>query len=95
MVVEDLFGHVKQAEQFRIPDGVIHVLAFLSGCDDAAGPEDRQLLRKIALLNVEARAQIVDPAFTFPEFIQDSDSQRMGKSFEELGLELADFDHDE
>ena len=93
MVVKNLLGHVKQVEQFGIPDGVIHVQPLFSCCDDVTAPQDRQLLRKMALLNVQARAEIIDSTLSFPKLIQNSDAQRMGQSLEKLGLELANFTH--
>jgi hypothetical protein len=65
MVVKNLLGHVKQGEQLVV--GYFEVAhyrtiqdagrsntrsALFSCCDDVMAPQDRQLLRKMALLNV-------------------------------------------
>src|SRR5258708_5401099 len=95
MVVEYLLGDVKQVEQLRIPDGVIHVLGVFPCGNDVPCTQDSQLLRKVALFHVQARAQVIHADFALPEFVQYSDPQRMGEGLEKLGLELADFTHDE
>ncbi len=93
MVVEYLLGNVQQVEQLRVPNGVVHVLTVFSGGENVAGPENGQLLGQVALLNIEARAEVIYPDLTFPEFVQYSDPQRVGKGLEELGLKLTDFTH--
>lgn len=93
MIVEYLLGRVQQQEQLRVPHGVVHILSIFSGREDVAVPENGQLLREITLLNIQARAQVVDPDFAPPEFIEYSDPQRVGKRLEELRLERADLTH--
>jgi hypothetical protein len=94
MVVEYFLGYVEQVKQLRIPNGIVDILTVFSGCDNITGAEDSQLLRKIALFNIQTGAKIIYANLAFAEFVQDSDTQRVGKGFEEFGFELADFTHE-
>jgi hypothetical protein len=94
MVVEYFLGYVEQVKQLRIPDGIVDILTVFSSGENIAVAEDSQLLGKIALFNIQTRAKIIYANLAFAEFVQDSDTQRVCKGFEEFSFELADFTHE-
>lgn len=94
MAVEYLPGNVEQVEQLWISNRVVDVLTVFSGGENVAIPQHGQLLGKIALLHIQAGAEVIDAHLTLAEFIQDPDTQGVRESFEEFGFELAEFTHE-
>ncbi len=93
MVIEDMPRVIEQTEDGGIAYGVKDVLAFLAAGHDVAFAEHCQLLRQRALLDLEPRAELIDPNFSAPKLVQDPDPDRMGESPEELRRELGQLWH--
>jgi hypothetical protein len=94
MVVENLPGNVQQVKQLWISNGVVDILAVLPGGQNVAGPQHSQLLGEIALLYLQASAQIIYAYLASSEFVQDADTKRVCESFEKFGFELAELTHE-
>ena len=56
-------------------------------------PQNRQLLRQVALFDIQASAQVVHPDLGIAEGIQDAYPERVCKCLEKFGFELTQFRH--
>src|SRR5258708_1128756 len=93
MIVEYLLRDIEQIKQHTILDEVIHGVPVFSSRHHIASSKDGQLLGKIALLNIQSRAQVIDAHLSHPEFIQNPNPQGMGERLKEFRLEVANFSH--
>src|SRR5712664_4993604 len=88
VVVKDVFGHIKKAEQSRVGDGVIHITPRFASDHDVAHSQNCKLLRNVCGFNLQNFAELVDPLLPIPKTIQNPDADRVREGLEELGLEV-------
>jgi hypothetical protein len=93
VVIENLLCHIQQMEDLAVPNGVEDIVTLFPTHDNIPVTQNRQLLRQIALFNVQASAQVAHPSFGITQGIQDAYPKGVRQRFEEFGLELTQFRH--
>lgn len=87
LFAEYLAAHVQQLGDDWIAQPVVHGAVGTAALDDAAGPEDTELLRGSRGLNIELPKEVTDTDLTVTQELDDVDTQRVAESLEELRLE--------
>jgi hypothetical protein len=88
MVVEDFSGYVKEPEQSRVGDGVIHIAPRFASDHNVARSQNCELLRNICRLDFQNFAEFIDPLLAVAKAVEDPDADRVGESLKELRLEV-------
>ncbi len=89
VIVRNRLGDIEKPEYLSIPHRVVDIIAFLAAHHKIPAAQNAELLGKVTLLNVQARAKFVYSNLTFAQGIQDSYAQGVGECFEKFSLELA------
>ena len=84
LFAEYLAAHVQQLGDEWITQPVVHGAVGTAALDDAAGPEDTELLRGSRRLHVELPKEVTDTDLTVTQELDDVDTQRVAESLEEL-----------
>ena len=71
VVIEDLFGRIKQFEYAFVAHGVIDVRALFARDDDISVAQDSKLLRGVSLLDLKTLADFVDGQLAVSQGIED------------------------
>jgi hypothetical protein len=87
--IEHLFAeykaaHVQQLGDEWIAQPVVHGAVGTAALDDAAGPQDTELLRGPRRLNIELPKEVTDTDLPVTQKLDDVDTQRVAESLEEL-----------
>src|SRR5215216_4988877 len=90
VVIEYLFGRIKQLKYAFVAHGVIDVCAFSTSDDDISVAQYGKLLRGVSLLDIETLADFVDGQLAVSQGIKDRDSQGVGQGFEKVCLEFTE-----
>lgn len=91
MIVENLFGHIKQLEHCWIGARVVNVVALFAANHKIFRTQDSQLLRDVRQFYFQAVANLRNSQFLSAQLVENSDSQRISQSLEELSLEVDKF----
>ena len=84
VVIEDLFGRIKQLEYAFVAHGVIDVRAFFTSDDDISVAQYSKLLRGVSLLDLKTLADLVDGQLAVSQGIKDRYSQGVSQSLEKV-----------
>jgi len=84
LFAEYLAAHVQQLGDEWITQPVVHGAVGTAALDDAAGPEDTELLRGSRGLHIELPKEVTDTDLTVTQELDDVDAQRVAESLEEL-----------
>ena len=89
VVIEYLFGCIKEDKDVAICNRVIDVRAFFPGFNDMLVAKDCKLLRGVGRLDAEHLTDLVDGEFSVPQRIENGNPERVCEGLEELSLKIA------